>query len=501
MKYTLGLFILVFSMVFSVAPLSAQSEIQVRIVGGPLVDEANAVIPLSNSTYVVGSTSSHADGTVRGYIVNYDADFQFAWSLLTPYGSPVEQAVDAWDNVPSGSSGDLTVLSQRLGENDAYNTVLHTIKNLGNSGAIVGTIEVMHPLNQDPVSAVNWQGSRWAVGNVEGDGWLLNIDDPSSVEGASYLTWGHPVISEHVESASVYGDTLFVAGSTEIDGVLQSTVWAWGPDGSPLWARISPDTGTFGANVANDIASGPDGLVIMYTIEREDLPLGHRVMHLEVENGTPGAPVDASSDDFMEGCNIAWAGNQLVSLSHVDFETGSESDMFLTWLGTYGGYISSGILGTDFVDEPRDLTIDSQGRIWVLGVTHGFLNGSSSICVYRLDSIDVIPNISSVTPGLGIKNDPIFLNSVGVSTPSFQKNAHTLFPNPCSSNSSVAISSSTQGVWGEERKAWSVYTLDGQLQKEGVSNVIDCAGLADGAYVVVITSETQVSRLPLQIIH
>ena len=153
MKYTLSLFIFAFA--FSAATLSAQSEIQIRVVGGPLVDEANAVIPLSNSTYVVGSTSSHADGTVRGYIIHYDADFQFAWSMLTPFGSPVEQAVDAWDNVHSGSSGDLTVLSQRLGENDAYNIVLHTIKNLGNSGAIVETTEVMHPLNQDPVSAVN----------------------------------------------------------------------------------------------------------------------------------------------------------------------------------------------------------------------------------------------------------------------------------------------------------------------------------------------------------
>ena len=497
MKYLLGLFIFAFSF----ATLSAQSEIQIRVVGGPLVDEAHAVIPLINSTYVVGSTSSHADGTVRGYIVNYDSDFQFAWSMLTPFGSPVEQAVDAWDYVPSGSSGDLTVLSQRLGENDAYNIMLHTIKNLGNSGAIVESIEVMHPLNQDPVSAVNWQGSRWAVGNVEGDGWLLNIDDPSSVEGALYLTWGHPVISEHVESASVYGDTLFVAGSTEIDGVLQSTVWAWGPDGNPIWARISPDTGAFGENVANDMAIGPDGLVLMYTYEREGLPLGHRVMHLEIENGTPGAPVDASSDDFMEGSNLAWADNQLVSLSHVDFETGNQSDMFLTWLGTYGGYISSGILGTNFADEPRDLKVDDQGRIWVLGVTNGFLNGSSSICVYRLDSIDVIPNISSISPGLGIKNDPIFLNSVGVSGLSFQKNDPILFPNPCSSNASVSISNVGHDFGGGEDMVWSVYTLDGQLQKEGHSDVIDCAGLADGAYVVFITSATQVSRLPLQIIH
>ena len=201
---------------------------------------------------------------------------------------------------------------------------------------------------------------------------------------------------------------------------------------------------------------------------------------------------------------ILWRDVTLLGLTtnlYRCLETGSESDMFLTWLGTYGGYISSGILGTNFADEPRDLKVDDQGRIWVLGVTNGYLNGSSSIRVYRLDSIDVIPNISSVSPGLVIKNDPILLNSVGVSGPFFQKNDPTLFPNPCSSNASVSISNVGHDFWGGEELVWSVYTLDGQLHKEGVSNVIDCAGLADGAYVVLITSATQVSRLPLQIIH
>ena len=500
MKNIISLLTFLFAFVFSVDILSAQSEIQIRIIGGPLVDEANAVIPLENSTYVIGSTSSHGGGTVRGYIVNYDEDFQFAWSLLTPYGASVEQSVDAWDYVPSGS-GDITVLSQRIGENESYNVVLHTIKNLGNEGEIVNTTEVIHPLNQDPVSAINWRGSRWAVGNVEGDGWLLNIDDPMSVDGASYITWGHPIISESVNSARVYGDTLFVAGSTEINGVLQSTVWTWDSEGNPLWARISPDTETIGNNVANDIAIGPDGLVLLYSLERENLPLGHKVMHLNVDNGTPAVSVNASLDVFMEGCKMVWAGNQLVKLSHVDFEIGSESDMFITWLGTYGGYVSTGLLGTDFVEKPRDLSIDTQGRIWVLGTTFGYLNGSSSICVYRLDSIDVIPNISSITPGLGIKNDPIFNNSVGLNNPSSIKNDYKLFPNPCTLNSRVTISSTENEVWGGGGIVWSIYSMDGKLYHQGVSNVIDCEGIAVGSYVVLITSESKVSRLPLQIIN
>jgi len=501
MKSTLSLFIIFFAFVFSIdATLSAQSEIQIRIVGGPLVDEGNAVIPLSSSTYVVGSTSSHAAGTVRGYVVNYDSDFQFAWSLLTPYGSPVEQIVDAWDYVPSGT-GDLTVLSKRLGENDSYNVVLHTIKNMGDEGEIVNTTEVVHPLNQDPVSAINWRGSRWAVGNVDGDGWLLNVDDAQSIQAASYITWGHPVISESVNSARVFGDTLFVAGTSDIDGVLQSTVWVWDSEGNPLWARISPDTETIGENVANDIAIGPEGIRLLYSFEREELPLGHGVISLDIDDGTPGAPVNTSGDVFVEGCKMVWAGDQLVKLAQIDFENDTETDLVITRLGTYGGYVSSGILGTDFVEEPKDLTIDEQGRIWVLGTTHGYLNGSASICIYRLDSIDVIPNISSISPSLGIKDDPVFLNSVGMSNPLSLINDCSLFPNPCSSISRVTISGLEQGVGNIEEVVWSIYSMKGELLLEGASNIIDCDGLSDGSYVVWISSKTKESRLPLQIIN
>ncbi|PCJ80090.1 MAG: hypothetical protein COA49_10065 [Bacteroidetes bacterium] len=478
----------------SVNSALAQSDIQLRIIGGPLVDEGAAVIPLTNSTYVLGSTSSHATGTVRGYIINYDEDFQFAWSLLTPYGSPIEKAIDGWGYVPEGN-GDITVMTRRLGDNESYNIVLHTIKSLGESGEIVSTQEIVHPLNQEPVAAIKWRGSRWAVGSAEGDGWLIDIDDPLATLGASFTTWGHPVRTEKVESARVYNDTLVVTGTTEIDGTLQSTIWAWDSNGTPIWARISPDTVLIGDNVANDIALGPEGYRLLYSFDRPDLPIGHGIMNMNTDNGTPGVPVSTSGDVFVEGCKMMWAGDNLIKLATIDYNQGAGPDILISRLGEFGGYLDSGILGTSFDDTPSNLTMDSQGRIWIIGTTHGFLNGSASICVYRLENSDVIPEISSTTPGLGIKNDPMFFNSVGISD---QTTPHlSLFPNPISRSQSISIKGASENV------VWTIYSISGKKCLSGTSSSIDCGSLSSGSYIVNVAPTNypqQISRLPLHVL-
>jgi hypothetical protein len=65
----------------------------------------------------------------------------------------------------------------------------------------------------------------------------------------------------------------------------------------------------------------------------------------------------------------------------------------------------------------------------------------------------------------------------------------------------VTISSTENEVWGGEGIVWSIYSMDGKLYHEGASNVIECEGIAVGSYVVLITSESKISRLPLQIIN
>jgi hypothetical protein len=464
-----------------VSAIFGQSEIQLRIVGGPGVDQGNAVLPVDNGTYVLGSTSSDGTGNVRGYIVFYDEDFQFAWSLLTPYGTPVEQVVDAWD-IGGSSSNEISILSQRLGSNSTYNIFLYTLENFGTEGQIISSQEFIHSDNQLPVSAINWRGSRWAVGESEGDGFLLGITEPiAGLSDFSYTTWGHPVRTETVESVKVYGDTLYVTGTTEINGVKQSTIWAWGADGEPLWARIQPDTETFGDNFARDLAVSEEGLMLLYSFERPTLPLGHGVISLTSENGIPGSIVNTSGNIFVDGCKLDWYGDQLLKLAHIDFGISSGTDMVITWLGHFGGYIESGILGTNFDEKPSDMKIDDGGHIWVLGSTKGFLNGAQSICLYRIDSLNVIANVNSINPGLGIKNDPLFQNSTGML--SSEISSLSIYPNPARSSSVIQIT----GVLSSDHCSYKVFNSQGDICLVGSGVSIYADNLSPGQYFISVT--------------
>ena len=108
-QYALIASFLIFSMSF------AQSDIELRVIGGVYEDVASTIIPTpSGGVYALGSTSSQSDGTVRGYIVYYDSNFDYAWSILTPSGSVVENIVDG---ILVGGTEDIKVLSKKYGSN------------------------------------------------------------------------------------------------------------------------------------------------------------------------------------------------------------------------------------------------------------------------------------------------------------------------------------------------------------------------------------------------
>ena len=459
----------------------AQSEIQLRIVGGSGIDQGNTILISDNGTYILGSTSSDGTGNVRGYVVFYDSNMDFAWSLLTPYGTPVEQIVDGWVNDYSGTSG-ITLLSQRLGINGTYNMVMYNIDNLGDEGLIVSSHEFTHSDNQQPVAAIHWRGFRWAVGASEGDGFLMNIDEPFVGQTEIVLdTWGHSVRTETVESATVFGDTLYVTGTTEINGIQQSTIWAWGAEGEPIWARIQPDIDTYEDNFARDLAVNEERLTLLYSFKRPSLPIGHGVIALDKENGTPSFPVNTSANIFVDGCKLEYYGDQLVKLAHIDFGANSGTDIVVTWLGTFGGYIDSGVLGTDFDEKPSDMKIDEEGQIWILGSTKGFLNGAQSICLYRLDSLNVIPSVNDIAPGLAIKNDPLFQSISGISD--FSNSSQlSLYPNPVKSSSVIQIN----GVSDSTPFSYTVYNSLGVVCLKGEGTDIPTNNLSPGSYFISI---------------
>tara|TARA_B110000444_G_scaffold256787_1_gene293874 strand:- start:2597 stop:4045 length:1449 start_codon:yes stop_codon:yes gene_type:complete len=458
-----------FSSLLLISTTISQSAIQLRIVGGTLEDRGYVIIPEpSGGAYALGTTSSHGDGTVRGYVVYYDSDFQYSWSILTPYGPVVERLVDGV-NHPDSPNDNILVLAQCLGDNGTYNAVVH---NIDNTSEIISTLELSHPENQNPQALVNWRGSVYAIGDMHGDGWWVDINDSSSVDSETFTTWGHFLQTEAVTSAKVFNDTLYVAGSTEIDGVLQTTIWAWGPDGNPIWARISPNEELEGNNYATDIAVTDNFVTLLYSFDRPGLPIGQGLVYLNPSNGTPGSILDTSGSFYADGRRLIFRDDKLFKLSHINTYSGEGTDIGIVQLEEYGGFEESSVLGTSFNEIASDMEIDEEGRMWIIGTTYGYLNGTSSICVYRFDSTQVIGNEVNLPTDLSITNDPMLYFSVGINE---NPSSLVVYPNPARRGSVVSLSAQAE---------WMLYSSVGTLIRSGFGDLITLDQISSGTYIL-----------------
>ena len=471
----------IFTLLSFASALCAQADVEHRVIGGTFEDVPSAIIPANGGVYAVGSTSSHGDGTVRGYVTYFNDEFDYQWSLMTPYGSVVENVVDG---ILAQGSNNLVALSKRLGENGSYNTVIHDISI---DGDLLGTTEIVDEDNQTPTTLAYWRGSTYAFGSSEGDCWMIDIEDGAAIETADFYKWGHPLLNETVAAVSVRNDTLYVAGTTVIDGVKQASVWCWGADGEALWARVSPDEEAFGDNYSNDISAYEDGLTLMYSYARENEPLGHGVVFFEDDLGTPGGVISTSGPYYVEGTRLIRQEDSFVKLALINYENGSGTDMVLTRLGAYGGYVDSNSLGTDFNERPVDMEIDDEGVVWVLGTTYGYLNGSASFSIYRIANSQIIGFIDSEEIVLGITNDPVLYSSVDIDEAS-ASSLISIYPNPASERVNLS-----------EAGEWQLYSSTGKLCLEGQGAVAELAGMESGLYFVRVEISGEIATIPLQI--
>ena len=463
----------------------AQSDVELRVIGGTYEDYASSIIPTpSGGVYALGSTTSHGDGTVRGYVAYFDEDFNYAWSLLTPYGSLVENIVDG---VLIEGTEDIKVLANRIGENGTYNTTVHHITNLGTTGELVSTFEIEDPENQTPVALATWQGDTYAFGDTEGDCWLINLDNEIAVSEGDYDVWGHPLMSEKVSSARVRNDTLYVAGTTVLDGVEQATVWVWGADGNTMWANIGPNEEAYGDNYASDVAPFEGGVTLHYSYQREGEPIGTGIVRFSGGDGDTNGIVDTSGPYWVEGKRLIHYDDILLQLIQINYNSTTGTDMVLKRLTTYGSFINSTTFGSDFNEVPADFEISDDGTVWVLGTTFGYLNGSSSICIYRLSTYDLLGSIEPEDISLGITNDPMLYQSVVVEELNVDL---VLFPNPAK-----------QATRLSKPADWILYSTRGRICSSGFGDFIDLNGLSDGLYLVKAKLSNNTVVLPLRLVN
>ena len=281
--------------------------------------------------------------------------------------------------------------------------------------------------------------------------------------------WGNSLQSESVQAARVGNDTLYIAGSTVIDGWSKQR-FGLGALMGTLWAESCPDEGAYSDNYSNDIAPYEGGAILLYSYFRENDPLGHGVIRFDDGNGTLVA-LSAPLKLLCRGTRLIHHNEGLIKLAHINYNSSTGTDIVLTLLGEHGGYIESSSIGSDFNDTPADMQVDSYGRIWIIGSTFGYLNGSASICLYRIDSQDLIGFIEPEDVQLGITNDPILFNSVSVNTP--DSSPLTLFPNPATEHAQLSCPTS-----------WTLYSASGTKCLEGSGLNIDLNNIAPGQYYV-----------------
>ena len=477
-QYALIASFLIFSTSFG------QSDVELRVIGGVYEDVASTIIPTpSGGVYALGSTSSQGDGTVRGYIVYYDSNFDYAWSILTPSGSIVENIVDG---ILVDGTDDIKVLSKKHGSNGTYNSVIHYVSNSQNSGEITSTIEIEHGDNQTPATFVDWMGSTFAIGDTEGDCWMINIDDELSLETGDYQVWGHPSMLETVETAKVHNDSLYVVGSTFEDGIEQATVWTWGANGNTIWANIGPDDDAFGYTYANDIAPYDGGTTLLYSLQREAAPIGNGVVNFSLGDGVPTSIVITDSPYYREGKKLLRHEGDLIKLSHTNVN-GNDENIKITRLNQDGWYEIGYYLGEGFSEEPIDFTIDDNGVLWIVGNALGYLNGSTSICIYRVSSFDILAEYQGESIPLSITNDPMLFNSVGLDEIVQEL---LLYPNPASTQATLS-----------EPSNWTLFSTSGRVCASGFGQLIDISGLSNGYYFVKAELSNYSVVLPIQVLN
>lgn len=465
---------------------SVFAQIDLRVIGGTYEDVGVCVVSTDYGVVLLGNSSSQDNGFSRGYITCYDQNFDYAWSAITPFNSDFvsESIIDAEIGTSMGTD-DLVILTRTLNFTN-YNTSFYTFTMGPEEGVFYSHETVLESTsNQNPVALVNWRESMYAIGEEEGDAWMIDIGDESAVYHAEYSRWGHATRTEKINAARVQGDTLYVTGSTEVDGIEQTTVWAWGPDGNPLWAIIQPDQDTYADNYGSDLAVYPGGATLLYNYEREGIPLGHGVIRFNYGDGTPSTAVNTSGEIFVEGVRMIREENLLIKLAYADYHMGTGLDIVLTKLGQFGGYISSTRLGNAFNNIPSDMIITDDGTIYISGTTWGYLNGTSSMCLYRIESEDDIVQTDPDLVPLSLMNDPIFINESSI--PGLSVQPTEVYPNPA-----------RYAAYLTSHSDWRLYNSMGVLTLTGFGKTIDLSKLPSGTYFVIQDGH---SASPLQVIQ
>jgi hypothetical protein len=465
--------------------LSAQAEF--RAIGGSGFDHARVVIPHATGAFLAGVTKPQESDVARAYVVHYDEHLDHDWSMLLPFGDPIEHIVDGW----SDGEGYATFLTERFVQGVGYKCAVHTVDS---TGQWLGSHEPDHAFR--PAVKVDWQGDPWAVGTSGTRPAALNLETGDLVQ------WGGlPGLTEEITDAQVSQGLLVAVGSQTTLDTTRAAIWAVYPLGQVAFEIIQPDTSVHRWSRADAIAVSPTSVRVLTTFgaptpgnEGVESTL-HSMVSINMSQGKVNGVLYGPSFGNRPGRDLIWTPQGWVKLSQTDFIPELGQSMLVTHYNNFGGYLSQGAWGTLFEDDPASVVAAADGSIWVAGSTKGTLDGTWNACLLKLDSLGPLDQWFSEPTGFGVLTDPLFgtltqLEEMADDAP------WACHPNPASGM--TTLRRETQ-PWTGEALEWILVDAHGRQVRQGRGVDVPLDGLSAGRYSLALTDRGQRQVVPLHV--
>ena len=453
--------------------MTSIGQVEFRAIGGPGIDRGHVVLPHENGAFLLGSTQPEAVELLRPYVVHYGNDLTVDWSMVLPSTEALEWVVDAKLN----DLNQAQILTQRLTTDGTYAANIHVI---GGDGALLST----NPLdgvvtNFIPAKLCDWQGSLWVVGH---SGNRLVAADPTS---STVLEWGGiPGQEDFIADVLVKDNILIAVGKRMENATSTGAIWGVYPLGQLAFEIIDPDGGNWTESQMDGIDVRGNSIRVLRTYRFNDgdgtSQTTHDFLGLDVSGGQAGAYWSGGLGQ--EGRDLIWTDQGVAKLLKSGNVDELDQSFLIAHISAGSNYIDQGHFGTSFEEDPSQLAVGPDGKIWAAGSTRGVLDGSWSACILRLDSLGPLGDWSNEPFGFGVMTDPNLLSWNALSEPAQANASWACHPNPAVDQLQLTLPNAFQHA--SSSLSWVIRDAGGRMVQSGTGAEVDVMSLRAGSYTL-----------------
>lgn len=440
-------------------------EAEIALYGGPYDDEGAQIIDLTDGYLIVGTTASVNDGDTDIYVIRLNDDLSIAWTRTLGTNSPEQGR-----SVCQTTTGEFLVLGHTTqGGLGGYDLVLYRLaadgstiwqRNYGTSDWDFAT-KIVKGVSLYYIAATT---HGFSPGNARQ--WMFRINDNGDfIDESTY-----DVLAEAEAHDLVWhNNALYLIGTRQYEGQNQSGILRkLSPSGEVLWEYVQDSTAFQGRAVA----VGDFGITASFAKNNpvQENTWDYFTTYFD-ENGTElgyaWLPTPDVSNQVVQA--VANVSDLNIHVASTDFYGFGGLSCYVLRLNSMGIFQSAIVIGGERDDEPRDIIVDSQGRVLILGYSRSTGNPYADVWLVRLPDPNVLGSYEFIESNLVTGNAFTAVDDVTLPLDFLP------YPNPAEEVIHIPA----------EAKEVSVVGVLGQRWTPEVNNgAVDLSSIPAGSYII-----------------